>query len=213
MTTTARRAGRAVANGRSGARFARRLRMDEPRFARERGFTLVEVMTYLALFATFMATLVAAELLGRRLHSHEQALLQALGQVARLFDSIAEDAERAVRVDVVREAPGRLRLELGRAGEDPKQGVVYAFDSSKATLTRDGNIYAVLMDEVSFERDEARPQLFRVVVRFSAPIDRDRTFQRRFERTYVARGYAAAPAGGAPAGAGTPAEGGRREAF
>lgn len=149
------------------------------------GFTLIEVLTYLALFTFFMASLVGAEVLASRVNKGESAIVEALAEVDRLFARLAEDCDRAS--DVSR--------DLVQSGEVVLSGAaVYAIDPARRTILRDG---VRLMGDVAaarFERDPKSPRLLKVSVRVRAgphgePIDR--TFERSFYLPNAGRSGAA----------------------
>lgn len=144
------------------------------RAAREQGFTLIEVLTYLALFTFFTGTIVASEVLARRINRNESALLSAVEGIDRLFARLADDADAATEVAPAIAGAGDIRFE-GAA--------TYTIDAGRNAILRDGKALVSNVVSARFERDPARPRLLRVTVRLrrdDGPDAFDRTYERIF---------------------------------
>ena len=138
------------------------------------GFTLIELMVYLMLFASMSGVIVGSDIFARRVNHTEGSLLRALGDVDRLFRMIADDCDRA----------GEIDSPLVTAGDVHLGGATYTIDASKKSVSRDGKLVVGEALAVRFELDAAHPRLLRVsvrVVRGDGKLDVvDRTFERSF---------------------------------
>ena len=144
----------------------------------DRGFTLVELLLYLALFALVSGTIVGSQIFAERVNRTEGALVQALGQIDTLFAAIAADCDRATDVRPSLAGSGEVRLE-GAA--------TYEIVPTRAEILRDGRPLVSHAVSVRFERDADHPELLRVRVQIArgAGAPEARPSAEKFERTFL----------------------------
>jgi type II secretory pathway pseudopilin PulG len=147
----------------------------------ERGFTMVELLAYLAILVAVTGTLVGAEVGARRMNRTEGTLLEALGQADRAFALLSEDCDRATGVEA-RTVKGRAELELLGPG-----GVKWI--AKDGELLRGKGLVASFAEEVRFERPDAarHPRLLRVSLTFRRRLSKDDVFERTYERSFLIR--------------------------
>lgn len=157
----------------------------------EAGFTLVELLCYLALFASFTVGLVGAEVMAGRINRAEAALLRTLGEVDRLFAELAVDCDRATDVAPAVAGAGEVKLAGAAA--------TYAIDAGKGTISRNGGPVVGDVVTARFECDAKSPRLLRVSLRVRQG-GREDAFDRSFERAFFMPNAGAAAAAGGSGG-------------
>ncbi len=154
---------------------------------REGGFTLVEAVVYLALFGTLSATIVAADILARRLHRVQGAQIEALLAAETFFAALAADCDRAVAFARPGEAGGAERAAAPAALRiERASGVAeYALDAARGVVLRNGRPVAHGVAALRFDHDPSRPGLLRaeIVLRRGAGPD---AVEQRLRRSFCA---------------------------
>lgn len=151
------------------------------RRTRERGFTMVELIAYLAIFTTVTGTLIGAEMAARRMNRNEGTQLEALGQADRAFSLLAEDCDRAVGVAV---ASVKSHRELQLLGPDAVKWV-----AKDGELLRGKSLVASFVDEVEWSQPDAakHPRLLKVKLVFRRKFPGQDSFERTYERSFLLR--------------------------
>ncbi len=148
---------------------------------RRRGFTLVELMVYLALVTAGVLTLLSIEMGAHRALALQEALIAIDLESATLLGALRVDVEasRRLAVDedalVVERFDGRtVRYEAGAriesGGGAPERRTVYATNSALAVTLEAGLDGApILRVEATFRREGAAGEVSRVLRRTAAP--------------------------------------------
>ena len=150
---------------------------------RLRGFTLVELLAYLAIFTVMTGTIVGAELSARRLNRAEAATLEAIYEIDRLFAAIAEECDKATSVRL--DAPGKAAFAGGST-----------FAARDGHVERDAFWLTSHVKELSFTQPDAasHPRLLHVRVKILRTWGPKDSFERTYERTFRMRNLAPAEA-------------------
>lgn len=113
----------------------------------ERGFTIIELLTYLALASLFLAGLAGTEVMAGKLRAREASYVQALTQVDALFSQMQDDCGRArgARIEggkAVLEGAGTYDFDVGgrRVARD---GKLVLGDLADAKVSLDGSVLSV----------------------------------------------------------------------